>query len=226
MTKGSLMKALRKVAEHKQYGGFFEYGADPAYYTKYVESGGNVALLTTMSQGAGGDDRVGTKATGTSLRLKLLCSPDQAYTGVRNVEHWLRMIVFIWKDDDIPGASDLIRNYGTAPAGIWPFEPYDPDKKIKSKILLDVTYGQRATKYVSGSVTGDAMISSNVPLFREFKFNLTKLRRGLNVVNFQQVSSTLAVNHIYILLKSNIPTASQSSAWDVFISSDYRFIDM
>jgi len=227
MSRGTIMKQLRKIAEHKQYGGFVEFGADAVYYPNYIDSTGRVVLVTTPQPGVGGDDRIGDKVTGTSLRVKLLVSPDEALTGTRNVEHWLRFIVFIWKDDGTPGASDLLRQFATAPAGIWPFEPYDVDKKVKSKILLDVTFGQRATKYINttGPIVGDISLSSNTPLFREYKFNLAKLRRGLNVVNFQQGSST-ATNHIYYLLKSNIPGSAQTSAWDIFIMSDYRFIDM
>jgi len=223
MSERNLMKSLRKIAEHKQYGGLFEFGADPAYYATYIDSPGRNLLMTAVPQGIQGDDRIGDKLTGTSLRIKLMVSPDQAYTGNRNTEHWLRIIVYIWKDDTSPVMSDLLQNYVAAPAGLWPFEAYDPDKKVKSKILLDTVIGQRASKSSSGI---DLSLGANVPAFREWKFNLTKLRRGLNVINYQQGSATVAINHIYMLLKSNIPVLSQSSAWDIAVSSDFRYIDM
>jgi len=223
MTKGMLMKTLRKVAEHKQFAGFSEFGADNTFYSNAVFSNGSVIRLTGVSQGDQSDERIGDKMTGTSIHVKLFTNPDRYFAGDRTKEWIMRCIIFIYKDDDVPSQQDLLKQFPSAPAYNLPLEPYDNTKKVKSKILYD--------GIMSGYVSNDQAniktysVTSPMPILRDIRINLTKLKRGLNVVNFQGTPLT-GVNHIYLLLKSNIPSGNQASTWDVFQTTDYRFIDM
>jgi len=225
MTKSTLMKTLRKVAEHKQFAGFSEWGADSTFYsTNAVFSNGSIVRLTGVAQGTQSDDRIGDKITGTSCHVKLFCNPDTYFTGERAHEWIMRCIIFIYKDDDIPNQDDLLKQYPSAPAYQLPLEPYDVTKKVKSKILYDGIMSGWVSQS-PGSSTTVYHTTSPMPIIRDIRINLTKLKRGLNVVNFQGTPLT-GVNHIYLLLKSNIPSGSQTSTWDVFQTTDYRFIDM
>lgn len=205
------------MAEHKQNTSFGEFtgagtnritttGINPA-----LASGDTLYPVTSVIiQGAANGERIGDKITGTSLKVKVLC---YGQSGV--ITQWqYRIIGFVWKDDTQPVYTDVLIQAG---GGLnTPDQPYNLDKKVKSKVLFD--------RCIACSREGVGVW--NNPNIQEFNVNLSALKRGNNIVNFQ-AGSQLAVNHIYLLLTSNLPIGtSNSSFWTMVVTVDYRYIDM
>lgn len=249
MSFGNLKRALRKIAEHKQFVTAYYGGSNGTIWNEYVTFIGPIHqttgtlgayLLTGVPQGQTGATRIGDKVTGTSLRITASTWPDPYYE-LADPNQWIRswfhitwrMVIFIWKDDTTPVTKAEL----FVPVNIGhqqPIEPYDIDFKVKSKILLDIIWNQHYDWTFTPDGAGDfhdyVTSANNLKFAKVFRINLTKLRRGMNTINYQGGTVT-GVNNIYVWIQSNIvpeasATITQRKTWNYHLTSDYRFIDM
>lgn len=203
--KFKLRQAIKSVAERKWYDNVL-----------FLSSAGNLLsangffyALTDMAQGSGQQQRIGDKATGSSLEVRMvLSSPGAATTAVYLV---MRTVIFVWKDDTTPTLPDILEPGAWNPVNA----PLNHDTKIKRKILYDA-----CSSHYLEPVSKNAMSPIK---YKKIILPLNKLR-NLNVINFQ-AGTTTAVNHIYILHLADTP-ATANQTWTLNASYRYNFIDM
>lgn len=201
-----LRQAIKSVAEKKWYDNVVNLSAAG----NLLSNVGFMFSLTDMPQGSGQSNRVGDKATGSSLEIRLTLTSPTAGTTVANIV--FRLIIFVWKDDTVPTLADILEGIGATP----PDSPFNHDYAIKRKVLYD-----SCTAHYIDPVTKSCQ---NPIRFKKIILPLNKLKRGLNIVNFQ-AGTTIAVNHIYALMVSDTPnTANQT--WTLEASFRYNYIDM
>ena len=209
--KYKLRQALSSIAEHK----YFENGVTlgPTAGAQ-LNSTGSLLLITDVAQGAGQTNRIGDKATGTSLEMKYeLIFPGLATTNPINTA---RIIVFIWKDDTVPAVVDILED-PTYPS----LSPFNHDKKVKRKILYDKTinqyglYSAVATQSFADSQRPNVTYSVYIPL--------GKLKRYCNI--YYQSGTTVGVNNIYCLAIADNNGAANTT-WSFQSYTRYNFIDM
>lgn len=203
-----LRAAIKSIAEKKFYDNVLNF--DPTAGGPYLTNAGTFFNLTDLTQGSGQSQRIGDKCTGSSLEIRF----DVRSPGAGTTDPYLiyRLIVFIWKDDTVPVVGDILEALGTTP----PLSPFNHDTKVKRKILYD-----GITTHFLDPTTKN---SENVPYFKRIILPLHKLKKDLNIVNFQG-GTIIAVNHIYALMISDGPNV-QNQTWDLKLSFRYNFIDM
>jgi len=214
MNMKNLKRALFKIAEHKQLetSTFFDNTASPIYGTPHILS------LTQTTTGTEFDDRIGDKVTGTFLTIRFGFQPIPA-DGMSQSAFY-RIIVFIWKDDTTPTFDDIFDAPPTAGQQI-PIFCYDSRRKVKSKILLDMSC-QGFAFWVD---TSDIFYCVDKPVqFYTVKMNLAKLKRGLATINYQSGVTSVGVNNIYLMVLANFVAAAD--AWGFDFMADYRYVDM
>lgn len=209
--KYRLRQALSSIAEHKYY----ENGVTLAPGGgNQLDINGNLLALTDVAQGSGQNNRIGDKATGTSLELKYeIYFPGQLTTNPINTT---RIIIFIWKDDTVPTVPDILEdpNFPT-------LSPFNHDKKVKRKILYDKTINQYALFIpTAGQSLADSMRPS---VTTSVYIPLGKLKRYCNI--YFQAGGIVAVNHIYCLMICDNNGAANTT-WVAQSYSRYNFIDM
>jgi len=127
----------------------------------------------------------------------------------------LRVIIFIWKDDTAPTTTTIVDPY---PGIDSPIMPLDHDRKVKRKILYDQTHSFYTDQTNS--------LCQNSILTRRFCIPLTRLKMGMDTINYIG-GSTTGVNNIYLLLISNQSTAAAPvSSWPVTVITRYNFVDV
>lgn len=229
--RGSFKRALRSVAEKKYGDTAVNFGSNtinagaPAVTDTALTLG-----LTPVIAGTTDNNRIGDKVTGTSLEVNYSIYPEEPGSpGVPAMYDpqpffQLRVLIFIWKDDTAPSAADITdQNVGIVAGVLQPMAPLDHDRKVKRKILYDKTHTLVAGVN-SGVYPG---VSNATPMItRRFSIPLTKLRNGLDTINYFG-GTTTGVNNIYLLLNSNVPAAtSVLRGWTTEVYFRYNFIDM
>lgn len=220
-------KALRKIAEHKQRIVTYEMGQTANYtgaitrsgiepITAQTPNGCCLNISNQVTQFSTGASRIGDKMTGTSAHIRI-----SSYSELESVSaYFLRVVVFIWKDDTVPQTPQEIFVGLAGTTNITCGLQYDIDKKIKSKILHDKCYTMGHG--TDGAATTALM---NDPNQIDIMIDLTKVGK-LNVVDFQG-GSQIGVNHIYCLMMSNLAEdENEFLPWTHHVTMDYRFIDV
>lgn len=254
-TRSQIKKIVRSIAEKKIHGAALSLTNGTV---GEVLAAGVMALLTNIAVGTEVTQRIGDKVLGSSLVVRMLVKAPQAKAASAippiswgiypEPAYYLRVIIFIWKDDSTPTLDDILDP--VADIDVYHrnvLAHLDHDRKIKRKILMDEVYNlyngstnevnqQSGTTGVPTEYSVGYSGGVHVPtMSKTLVFNLAKIRRGLNQVNYIGTSSTNPINGIYIYFTSNAasditvfpPTPSnESTAWDIMINSRYTFTDM
>jgi len=224
----SIQRIVRSMAEHKKFDNSWSFG--PGTGNGYVNDSGEFFDLSNVTQGASFSQRIGDKITATSLQINITSNqmPSGVVVGYDPLDYYyLRIIIFIWKDDTVPVIGDILDGFiGQLPTQTYnePIEWLNHDKKVKRKILMDKTYRQ----YGNQGASALAFTSQNPVLNPKIFIPLNRLTRSrLNIMNFQNETNT-AVNKIYLLAKSNVKTAvgGELNSWMFKLNSRLNFIDM
>lgn len=158
--------------------------------------------LSAVPQGTTDTDRIGDKLTVTSVEIRGRIYFDWATTpAIMNnyVQSCrVRLVVFIWKDDTVPIASDIIQSIGYN-AGNVCSAPFNHDKKVKRKVICDKTWtvqndGYAVTLGGFQSVPG----AGSQKAIREY-CSFKHLPLSLRTINYQ-AGSTIGVNKVYAML--------------------------
>lgn len=211
---------VRSMAEHKVHTVSILNDSlnSPIYYT------GRIYSLTDVAQGQTDSDRIGDKCTGTSLELRYIIQCGVMTAPIASYEFFLRVIIFIWKDDNAPGVNDILAtNFASPIIQSFPMLfPFNHDRKVKRKILYNKVH-----TLVFDKGAGDYGVSANPQPFTTVFIPLTKLGR-LNVINYEG-GTTDGINKIYIMLLSHLPpppTGNANFVWSIYGVCRYNFIDM
>lgn len=240
--KRQIERVVRSIAEKKYNDLGKSFTNNVAARVSYT---GNIYFLNQIDQGQTDTTRIGDKVTGTSLQVNfMVVNPGYFNDTALNIKYiplknyYLRIIIFIWKDDLAPTVNDIID--GGSPdeprtAGILGF--LDHDRKVKRKVIMDEVFNLYCD--TTSQVDGTSEPTLSMPYTGSYKpnmfirraFDLTKLRGGLNVLNFVGSTNVDPVNGIYMLLISNThqdntPTPAINDCWNVYGSFRYNFIDM
>jgi len=178
--------------------------------------------LTTFPQGTTATTRVGDTITGTSVEMMAFFSIPLPDDSADNIVY--RWIGFIWKDDTTPTMGDILdpiyltlSNYNIVLC------PFSSDKKIKRKIL----YSDHWASYHEYDGTTVSEIGGKMMFVKKVVIPLSKLRRSLNIVNFDPTGENPnnAINHIYYLwITSDLAAAVPGAVLQMV--AKYNFIDM
>lgn len=243
-TKNQIKRVVRSIAERKYFDSLIKA---EAMDTIRITLSGTMFVTTAVPTGLNDFERIGDKTTGTSMQMRfLVVNPGYLPAGTDPVtavrapirNYILRVIVFIWKDDSTPNPAGILQTLGTIPGDVaYVLAPLNHDLKVKRKILMDKVYnlfcdrtGSIATEPPAPTETTVSSGSYRPNAYINESFDLTKLRGGLNTVNFQG-GTVVGVNHIYILMVSNTEqtgtTATDTnSCWNVYGAVRYNYIDM
>lgn len=191
--------------------------------------GNTSSLCETITQGVSDkSQRIGDKITITSIEVDFYCWAPADNTGVTPIEspkqnYNLKYILFIWKDDVPPTVDEIIDNE-TFVSNIEhsPMAKLNSDKKALRKVLDIKLFSAGFDRIVSG-VTNARW---NVPFKYSKVYDFTKLKGGLNIVNYQN-NSVSGINKVYILFISNcIKDTEVNTTWNVYLNAKVNFIDM
>jgi len=178
-----------------------------------ITTAGAITRLTGIAQGITDVTRIGDKVTGLSLEVRFMIEPAFVTTDARIYQ--LRMIIFIWKDETVPTAADIIQSNIVTNQMI---SPLDHDRKVKRKILHDqVYYGMNNT--------GTTTISTYQPYTNQkIYIPLMNIKNNRNVVNFtDNATPPNAINHIWILLLCPVGATAE---WNTTIYTRYNYADV
>lgn len=180
-------------------------------------------ILTLVSQGFSEITRIGDKMEGTSLECRMVCYLPVSYSNQRAIS-W-RFTGFIWKEQagvgSEPALADIYDpNLGAGTTFLHTLQPFNHNKKIARKILWDKQW----MHFMDGNlVSSNWFTNAGSGVFsKKFTINLTKLKRGLNKVNFQP-ASTIGRNHIMFCILTN--TAGGSASLNFDVQFKYTFVD-
>lgn len=228
--KASIKRIVRSMAEKKVWDVRFSVFSDsdpPVNWAGYILS------LTAVPQGYTDTQRIGDKCTGSSLRLCIYSEPPgQNSTASPPIQpdgfNNLRVVPFVWRDDTDPEIGDIFDGTDGTSVSQAPLYHLNHDKKVKRKILDDTMI--RATTTWGLDTNGNTVTqgSWNVPLLYAKTINLTKLRRGDNIINFQG-GTTNGVNKIYVALiapHNNTTGPDVIRCWNYYFICRYTFYDM
>lgn len=178
---------IRSAAEKK----FF----DVQYISTGPQTTPYVASITDVPQGTTDLTRIGDKLHIHSIEIRMqmkvgmIAAPNVAGTN----QLMGRVILFQWKDDDTPTVGNILEVAD-------PMSPFDHDRKVKRKVLMDRTFT------LSGQVgTANTNYCYRDIIVSKKYLNLRRLPgEGVNV-SFQGASTT-GVNKIYILFIADYST--------------------
>lgn len=224
MGKRKILSVIRSIAEHKNDDNYF---ALDTITQLYITAFGRILDLSNPTQGSNGEQRIGDKTTGTSLEFYHTCYPTQSdkcppvYT--------YRITIFIWKDDTIPEPGDLYDKPGTGSnplnnsVSIWSF---NHDKRVKRKILYDKSFTCHSQQVGN---PGIAYTAQNANTQQTIRINLSKIKRGLNIINFEN-GSQAGINKIYASITNNVDAVKIQDGtlvpYEHYVHGRYNFIDM
>jgi len=193
---------------------------------------GYIYSMTAVPQGFEDNQRIGDKCTGTSLRVCVYAEPaGQNSTTVPPLQsdpfNNLRLVIFVWKDDDDPGFDDIFDGTDGTSVNTAPLYHLNHDKKVKRKILEDTML--RCTCVYGTDANGNFITQGTwaAPICYNRTINLSKIKGGTSTINFQN-GTTTGVNKIYLALiapHSNV-TEAPIRCWNYFFLTRYTFYDM
>lgn len=201
-----LRQAIKSIAERK----FYDNTLLQTPAGNNLNDAGFMYALSDMTQGSGQNQRIGDKCTGSSIEWRAYLFSPGVVTTVPYI--LVRVIFFIWKDDTTPVVGDILQD----PANPL-LSPFNHDQAVKRKILLDKTWTQYLEPTLKNATIPNKFMKAVIPL--------SKVRRGLNIVNFQG-GTTIAINHVYFLSISNTPNGVGNNEWSFGHVFRYNFIDM
>lgn len=164
-------KVVNRRSETKHHNAVQNYTAFGAVYPPVPVD------LTLIPQGILDIERVGDRCTLVRMVLRLLVERPASAGSVSSTQ---RVLVFMWKPNTVPVASDIL-NIG--PTGLIDINSdYNHDTRQEYKILMDKPIVQT--------------IISNTQRYNKYlKFKLKSVPKDLQYVN----ASTVGTNHIYIM---------------------------
>lgn len=187
---------------------------------------GNVAALTTISQGQTSTTRIGTKVLGTSLEVMFSIAPSTVASPTATTIE-CRIVIFIWKDDTVPTQltvyDPIIATVGNA--GNIPHVPFNSDWRAKRKILYSENFVSNWQFQLVGGVVQGNVATPGLDMHRKLVIPLTKLKNRLNSIEFQPGMSTIGVNHIYMIMTSSDAPSAQNGRI-MHMMTRYNYIDM
>lgn len=209
-----LRKALQEVAERKYLDVTQTniFGGTPLYYT------GLVYPMADITQGYTSNQRIGDKCTLTSLQLKIYVRPPY-FTGNFQRDMILRIIIFSWKDDTVPGVFDILQPpSNTIDVNYNCLKPLNSERKVMRKLWYDKTFTFFDDTQAAGVSAPDG--ASRV-------MNIFIPVKKMNVISFSANASTVGTNKLYILMINNVTDINPGiRPWDVRFSSRANFVDL
>jgi len=225
-SRGSFKRNLRRLAEKKTANNILVLNPLGTSQPKYE---GDIYPLTIISQGTTSITRVGDKVTGSSIEINYVIYPASPATVLGyfpSREFIVRIIIFIWKDDSAPTPADLI-DYPPGSTISVPIYPLNHDKKVKRKVLYDKTHTLYADFTQVVASTGYYTGAINPIVTRRFAINLTKLRGGIDTINFIGSATANPINQIYMFIASNVPAVGAPlRSWPFELITRYNFVDV
>jgi len=224
----SIKAAVRSMAEKKIMDSYQVFG--PGAMAGQITVTGQIISLTDVSQGMTDATRIGDKCTGTSLRIRVYSEvPGQNSASSPKIYPDpymnLRIIVFIWKDDTEPTADQIVDGTTLVNNDIKSLLPLNHDMKIKRKLLMDQNYTASGLVTIAGNISS-INTSYKLPVLIKKDVNLTKLKGGLNTINFQN-GTLLGINKIYMLAIANHTVDETNDfSWRHIMHFRYTFYDM
>lgn len=217
--RGNIRRLIRGIAEHKYF--IFQDNLNANTANNINQGGIVVGISDNVSQGATFEERIGDKITGTSLQMIICATPTALSTQITFVI-W-RFTCFIWKDDTTPTIGQIFDTSITNTFGL-PIWCFHPNYKVKYKILCDYIWDNTALN----SATVSPLTVWKPSFIKRISINLTKVRGGLNVVNFQPASTTGVNNIWYIVVNSIAGTTgvATNTTWNFSNNWKYGFIDL
>lgn len=198
------MEVVNRYAEKKFFDTYNNLG------TLSWSADGVIFDVSIPAQGTTDTNRVGDKLMANSFEIRLM------FYGLPNspdiFAQFYRMILFKYMDDSTPNTGSILQNMGTPTAIVSPF---DHDRKLKRKILLDETIC--ILNYRSYYIMDNACVSKKY--FIDLKKRSTKLRQ----VAFEG-GSVNGIGKFYIMLVSNIPLAdmaTDSQGWQMYTRMNF-----
>lgn len=225
------------MAEKKVWDTFVQTspgGTGPPNPNAGITDQGLMVSFCDIPQGYADNQRIGDKCTISSIRFSYSIRCPSIATGTPDLiplaPLLLRVIVFIWKDDTVPIPGDILDILPLTLPTLKLQSPLAHDRKIKRKLLMDETYTFFAdTEKLTppeGEFSADYSAVYHPLAVYKKNFNMTKVRGGLNTINFQ-AGSTDGVNKIYCYMVTNaIITGARDSTWEILATWRVTFIDL
>lgn len=149
-----------------------------------------IPVCTAVPQGNTGITRIGDKILLNSITYKFIVTP-RTPPGA-SIKFWLhRLLIFKWYDDTSPLWNDILGYVGLSMENVVQ-SPYEHDKKVKWKVLVDETVATGFGQY-SGNTSST---SEGFPLVFDGYIDLKRCYRKVREVGFQG-GSTSAYGHIF-----------------------------
>lgn len=196
---GSVKAQLRRLAEQKY--NVVQYTSLGITATPQV-----LPLSDEIQEGATAITRVGDKITVNSIELRgrlTIDSTDAAYPALVS----FRMVVIKWYDDSTPTYADVFEtvDYTSDPLVPLMHAPFNSDRKVKRKVLLDKTY--TVNRGLAAVWNGAAVVSSTYPELGTrvcFTHFIDLKKKGDKVRNIHYgAGSTDGVGNFYVLVISD-----------------------
>lgn len=196
---GSVKAQLRRLAEQKY--NVVQYTAQTVNVTPIV-----LPLSDEITEGTTARTRVGDKITVNSIELRgrlTIDSSDAAYPALAS----LRMVVVKWYDDSTPTYADVFEtiDYDDNPLNPLMHAPFNSDRKVKRKVLLDKTF--TVQRGLAAVWNGTGIISSTVAELgsrNHFTYFIDLKKKGDKVRNIHYgAGSTDGVGNFYVLVVSD-----------------------
>lgn len=226
--QANIKKIIRQMAEKKHrdtFANWFNNNSNRVAHT------GTIISLSDIPQDATDTGRVGDKVTMTSLEIKYsfwsaAANPAATPPELPKSNYILRVIIFIWKDDTTPTLGMILNDdAGATSLEQTVLAPLNHDLKVKRKIIMDETYNANV------AISDLGQILSSFKPTQQYRrvFDLTKMRGGLNTINFTPTANE-GINKIWMLMVSNADyetvTDPINTTWNIFWRSRVNYVDM
>jgi len=206
--RNSIRSIIRSTAEHKYWDIY-----NPGFL---VSETGSISDLSAIAVGNTVTTRVGDKIHVQSHELifNYFLNVNIATDGI--YAPTIRLIVFSWKDDTVPIVGDILEAIGSGPT-IRCISPFNHDKKVKRKILLDhfMDFSLVYKQYYS--------CGNDFNQTKKFFINL-KNKKGIDI--YYSSGSTTGVNKIYALFIADTLAGATTNPAACTLSSRINYTDI
>lgn len=181
-------------------------------------------LTDGILEGATSRTRIGDKVTLNSIELRGRLTMDSSDPNYPSLVSF-RMVVIKWYDDTTPTFADVFETVDYDDNALDPLmhAPYNTDRKVKRKVLLDKVYTlQRGVAAVYNSNTNTIVSSTYAEPGSRVTFNnfLDLKRKGDRVRNINfAASSTDGVGNFFVLVISD--TAANGPVLSIIAKTNY-----
>lgn len=208
---------MRAMAEKK----IFDFNGAWDTAGSAITNTGLIQVITNMGQGVGVNNRIGDKATISSIEMSVnvYCPYINGLTQIPDTLWTTKISLVLWRDDTTPVLGDIY----DLPAGPLQYTPpcwsWNYDKKVKRKILFDKVLclgtQQNNTPQFMAIQTANTCFKVIIPMAKKYK--------SLATINFQSNTLT-AVNHVYLVIATSASTPGNS--WYHHVHCRTTFVDM